>query len=57
VRFLWYVDVEARALTVSRLEGGRWLEVRVAGMEDRVRAEPFEAIEIDLAGWWGEPPA
>lgn len=49
---LWYVDPEARSLTVSRLLDGKWLEVGVFGRDQRVRAEPFDAIEIALGDWW-----
>jgi Uma2 family endonuclease len=52
VRHLWYIDSDARALTVSRLQDGRWLEVGVFGGEQVVRAEPFEAIELSLEPWW-----
>ena len=52
VRHLWYVDPEARTLTVSRLEGGRWLELGVFGGEQVVRAEPFEVVDIPLGPWW-----
>lgn len=54
VGHLWYVDPEARALGVSRLDDGRWVELGVYGDGDRVRAEPFEAVEIDLSEWWPE---
>jgi Uma2 family endonuclease len=56
VGHLWYVDLEARTLTVSRLDDGRWVELGVWGDDDLVRAEPFEAIEIDLADWWSGGP-
>lgn len=52
VRHLWYVDPEARTLTVSRLEAGRWLELGVYGREPVVRAEPFEAVDIPIEPWW-----
>jgi Uma2 family endonuclease len=52
VEHLWYIDPESHTLAVSRLHEGHWLELGVHGDTDRVRAEPFEAIEIDLAGWW-----
>jgi hypothetical protein len=39
-------------LTVSRLEDGRWVELGVHPADARVRAEPFDAIEIALAEWW-----
>ena len=54
VRHVWFVDPEARTLEVLRLEGARYtLLVTHTGMA-RVRAEPFEAIELDLAFLWGE---
>jgi Uma2 family endonuclease len=52
VRHLWYVDPEARTLTVSRVDGGRWLELGVYGRDQRVRAEPFESVELELGPWW-----
>ncbi len=52
VEFLWYIDPAARSLTVSRLHEGRWLELAVHCDSVRVRAEPFEAVEIDLGEWW-----
>ena len=53
VPYLWFVDLEARTLSVNRLEGGLWLELAVHGDDDVVRAEPFAAIELSLAEWWG----
>jgi Uma2 family endonuclease len=52
VGHLWYVDPEARALSVSRLSDGKWLELGVYGPTGKVRAEPFDAIEIELGDWW-----
>lgn len=52
VPWLWYVDVEARTVTVSRLVDGAWLEVAVKGEDEKVRLAPFEEVEIDLALWW-----
>jgi|CZKU01.1.fsa_nt_gi Uma2 family endonuclease len=54
VEWLWYVDAAARALTVSHLQGGHWLEVGVFGDRDKVRAPPFDAVELALAEWWGD---
>jgi Uma2 family endonuclease len=48
VRYLWFIDLEARTLTVSELVGGRWVELGVYGEGDVVRAAPFEAIELKL---------
>ncbi|MBI5479035.1 MAG: Uma2 family endonuclease [Deltaproteobacteria bacterium] len=50
---LWFVDLDGRTLTVSKLVEGRWVELAVHGADERVRAEPFEAAELDLREWWG----
>ena len=49
---LWFVDFEARTLSASRLEQGKWVEIGVYGDDDQVRIEPFSETEIDLAEWW-----
>lgn len=48
----WLVDPALETLEVFRLHEGRWLLVLSAGGTDTVRAEPFDAVEIDLAGLW-----
>jgi Uma2 family endonuclease len=53
VEWAWYVDPEARTLTVSKLHEGRWLEVAVHGEDELVRAEPFAAVEVRVGDWWG----
>jgi Uma2 family endonuclease len=52
VGHLWIVDPIVRTLEVYRLETGRWVVVSAHGGPERVRAEPFEALEIDIARWW-----
>lgn len=52
VRNLWFVDPLARSLEVYRLEGGRWVVASGHGGTDVIRAEPFEAIAIELERWW-----
>jgi Uma2 family endonuclease len=52
VAWLWYVDVEARTVTVSKLVDGAWLEAAVHGENERARLQPFGEVEIDLACWW-----
>ncbi|MFL5352113.1 Uma2 family endonuclease [Archangium sp.] len=54
VKHVWLVDPEARMLEVFRLEGGHYsLRVTSSGSA-RVRAEPFEALELELAALWDE---
>lgn len=52
VGFLWYVDLEAKTLSVCKLVDGLWMELGVFGEDDRVRAQPFEAVEIELESFW-----
>ncbi len=52
VAFLWLVDPLARTLEVLRLDGETYRVMRVWRDEAKVRAEPFDAIELDLAILW-----
>lgn len=52
VAWLWYVDLEARAVTVSRLADGAWVEVAAHGDDERVRLAPFADVEMVLSLWW-----
>jgi Uma2 family endonuclease len=50
----WLVNPLARTLEVLRLEQGRWTVIAAHASDEIVRAEPFEAVEIDLLLLWGE---
>lgn len=52
VRFAWLVNPVARTLEVLRLEHGRRVLVDAFGDPHVVRAEPFAALEFDLASVW-----
>ncbi len=54
VAHLWLVDPDAQTVEVLRLESGKWVVASIVGDRERVRVEPFEAVEIDLADLWGE---
>jgi Uma2 family endonuclease len=56
VAHVWLLDPVARTLEVLRLQDGRWLIAAVHGNEDKVQAEPFEAVEIDLSLIWEDLP-
>lgn len=56
VKHLWLLDPEQKTLEVMRLQGGYWLLVKVFEGGEKVRAEPFDAVEIDLAVVWGDTP-
>ena len=52
VRHAWLVDPLARTLEVLRLDGGSWRGAAAWRDDAVVRAEPFDAIEIELAALW-----
>lgn len=52
VSHLWLCDPRIQTLEVYRLEGGLWTELDTFEGDAKVRAEPFEAIELDLARLW-----
>jgi Uma2 family endonuclease len=52
VAHMWLVDPLARTLEACRLEAGRWVVLGAWRDEARVCVEPFDAIELELAGLW-----
>lgn len=54
VRHVWHVDPDARTLLDMRLERERYSILATHRDDDRVRAEPFEAIELELAALWAD---
>jgi len=52
VRHVWLLDPLARTLEVLALHGDRWSITAVHDGSDAVRAEPFAAIDLDLARLW-----
>jgi Uma2 family endonuclease len=52
VAYVWLVDPRERVLEAYRREGERWLRIAAHGGDERVRVEPFEAVELELAALW-----
>jgi Uma2 family endonuclease len=53
VRHAWLIDPQVRSLEVYRLDGELWqLLVTFDEEDERVRAEPFDAVELDLRALW-----
>jgi Uma2 family endonuclease len=50
----WLVNPVQRTVEVLRLTSGKWLTLAVHHDDQRVRAEPFDAIELDLAILWAD---
>jgi Uma2 family endonuclease len=54
VSHAWLVDPIERTLEVFHLADGLWSLVATFSDDERVRAEPFDAIELDLALLWAD---
>jgi hypothetical protein len=52
VPYAWLVDPIAQTLEVLRLEHGRWTILSTWAKADLARAEPFDAIDLDLTLLW-----
>ncbi len=52
VRHVWLLDPGPKTLEVFRLDGEGWRVVMSVAGPVKVRAEPFDAVEIDLKHVW-----
>jgi Uma2 family endonuclease len=52
VQHVWLVNPLIRTLEILRLDARRWTLVETLSDEQPVRAEPFDAIEFELAKLW-----
>lgn len=50
----WLINPLSRTLEVLRRQEAHWLTLGVFKDDDRVRAEPFDAIELDLSLLWAD---
>ncbi len=48
------IEPMARTLDVLRLENGRWVLLATHAADARVRAEPFDAVELELGALWAD---
>jgi Uma2 family endonuclease len=56
VHWAWLVEPLQRTLEIFRLESGRWVLLGTWKDDDVLRAEPFDAIELELAAFWRHVP-
>lgn len=49
---LWLVNPELQTLELLRLDGATYRRIAVNSGSVKVRAEPFDAVELDLASLW-----
>ena len=52
VAHVWLVDPSAQTLEVYACAEGAWLRSQVAQGVEKLRAVPFDAIELDLSALW-----
>lgn len=52
VAWAWLVDPSLKTLEIYRHEPEGWLLKATHTDDARVRAEPFDAIELELGRWW-----
>lgn len=56
IQHLWFIDPEARMITLSELQNGFWVDMGSYGDDEVIRAPPFDAIELRLGGLWKSLP-
>jgi Uma2 family endonuclease len=52
VAYVWLVDPRDRLLELFKLEGQRFTSLGTHAESEQVRAEPFDAIELDPSALW-----
>jgi Uma2 family endonuclease len=54
VGHVWFVDPLARLLEVLRIHGSRYEILSTHKDDETVRAEPFDAVPLDLGALWAD---
>ena len=54
VEHVWLLDPEAKTLEIFRRQESRWTLLAAHAGDAVVRAEPFDAIELELKALWAE---
>lgn len=54
IPYFWIIDPFSETLEVLKNETGMWSIIGTYSNDDKVRAEPFQEVEIDLSGLWFE---
>jgi Uma2 family endonuclease len=54
VPYAWLVNPDQRLLEILRLTADGWVRVAAHRDDERVRAVPFDAIELDLSLLWAD---
>lgn len=51
---VWLLDAATRTIDIYRFASGRYAQVATARGDVRVRAEPFDAFDLDLSSVWSD---
>ncbi len=54
VKHVWLLQPLLKTLEVYRLEGALWMLLETYEEDAKVRAEPFDALELDLSAIWSQ---
>jgi hypothetical protein len=54
VAHAWIIDPLQRTLEIFRLENGRGTQISAHSDDEKVRAEPFEVLELEISRWWAD---
>jgi len=57
IPYLWLVSASARTLETYGLRDGKWLLLATYEGDAKVRAEPFDAVELELGLLWVDEPS
>ncbi|MGK5088841.1 Uma2 family endonuclease [Bdellovibrionota bacterium FG-2] len=52
VDHVWLIDPDKKTLEIYARDGEKWLLLNSCAGNERIRAAPFDAIEIDLGALW-----
>ncbi len=52
VEWLWLVDADALTVVVCQCVDGSYRDVVTVGDADGARLPPFDAVAVDVSGWW-----
>lgn len=56
VPYVWFIDPLAHTVQVMRLADEQYTMAAIFSGEERMRGEPFDAIESDCSTLWVAPP-
>lgn len=56
VEYAWILNPPDKTLQVMKREGAQWLLLATFSGDDKARAEPFDAVELELGALWPDKP-